>query len=146
MTRVRNSKPDCVVPLDPMPGDVWDAQDGGSLYVVARSALMVQVQRRPFGDSQSEPYWTRLQTFQRDAVSRSRRRLPGQRKAITVERLADGRDHVRVRIATLHPKLRKADLVCGHRVDYVTRFRGIDQVTMLCPICTADLRARGGAA
>lgn len=62
------------------------------------------------------------------------------------ERLADGLIHVRVRIDHIYPRLKKADLACGHVIDYATRFRGKEQSTLICPICTVFYRARVGGA
>jgi hypothetical protein len=56
--------------LNPQPHEIWDAQDGGSFYVVGRTPRMVQVQRRPFGDSKAEPYWIRVATFAREVTGR----------------------------------------------------------------------------
>lgn len=57
---------------NPHAGEVWEHRDGGSLYLCARTARMVCVQRRPRGDSQGEARWMRLSTFAKCAVHRIR--------------------------------------------------------------------------
>lgn len=60
--------------MNPVVGDIWDARDGGSYYVTARTPRMVAVQRWIIGDY-GLPYsragfWMRLTTFRRAALSR----------------------------------------------------------------------------
>lgn len=56
----------------PEPGDVWEHRDGGSMYIISRSVSRdtVKIQRRPFGDSQAEPFNIRRSVF--DKIQRGR--------------------------------------------------------------------------
>lgn len=54
--------------VDPQRGDRVEHHDGGTMYVWHRTPRMVCIARRPFGDSQAEPHWVRLSTFQKWVV------------------------------------------------------------------------------
>lgn len=55
---------------NPQPGEVWEHRDGGSVYVLAIGVAQVRVQRRPFGDSQAQPWWQRLDMFHASTTGR----------------------------------------------------------------------------
>lgn len=56
--------------LDPQGNEVWEHVDGGSVYVLRRRGGMVQIQRRPFGDSLASPVVISLKTFTKQVTGR----------------------------------------------------------------------------
>lgn len=55
---------------DPRQGERWEHIDGGTIYVWRRWPKRLLVSRRPWGDSQADPRWMRLATFERDTTRR----------------------------------------------------------------------------
>jgi len=47
----------------PRAGDIWEHRDGGSIYVLSTKSDRVMIQRRPFGDSQAEPFSIQREVF-----------------------------------------------------------------------------------
>ena len=53
---------------DPQAGDKVEDWDGATMYVVGRRGARVRITMRPPGDSQAQPKWIFVSTFQRRAA------------------------------------------------------------------------------
>lgn len=81
---------EAAMPRNPHAGEVWEHRDGGRVYVLQLNHAQVQVQRRPFGDSQARPWWQKLENFHASVMGRTRPCSEGGLEAERGQRRAVG--------------------------------------------------------